>query len=271
VRKPIRIRGGHIFEKERTMRSRAVLAAVLVGLSASAELAAENQADKKAGATFEELFNGRDLTGWKGDERVWSVEDGLLTGQTTGEVQLEHNTFAIWTGGEVEDFVLRVQFRLEGDNNSGVQYRSRLHAPNGPFAVVGYQADIHPAANYTGMLYDEGGRGIAAERGQHVTFAADGQKEARPLQGKFDAVDLTKWNRLQVRAIGNRLVHKLNGKVTVRVIDKDAKQAERKGLLALQVHAGPPMKVQFKSIKLRRLSAAGAKREQAAKIDPASN
>jgi len=228
-------------ESSSIMRYFAILAWAFLFSSASAE------------EKFKELFNGHDLAGWEGDERIWSVEDGFLTGRTGGDVKLQHNTFAIWTGGEVDDFELRVEFRLEGDNNSGVQYRSRRFPEKGPFSVVGYQADIHPAANYTGMLYDEGGRGIVAERGQQVTLGADESKEVKPLPGKVEAADLGKWNKLEVKAVGNRLVHKLNGKTTVDVTDNDPKNAEARGILALQVHAGPPMKVQFKSVRLKPL------------------
>jgi hypothetical protein len=204
---------------------------------------------------FVELFNGKNLDGWKGDAKVWSVEEGLLTGKSPAaqEDKLKANTFAIWDGGEVGDFELVAEFRLEGDNNSGVQYRAQPNPKNGPFSIVGYQADIHPAANYTGMLYDEGGRGIAAERGQKVTLKADDKKEVKPLDGKFDPVDLSEWTTIEVQAVGNRLIHKINGDVAVDVTDEDAKNAEAKGLLALQVHAGPDMKVQYRSIKLKKL------------------
>ena len=203
---------------------------------------------------FVELFNGKNLDGWKGDEKVWSVEEGFLTGKSpeAKEDKLKANTFAIWDG-EVGDFELVAEFRLTGDNNSGVQYRAQPNPKNGPYSIVGYQADIHPAANYTGMLYDEGGRGIAAERGQQVTLKADDQKEVKPLEGKFDAVDLSDWTKLEVKAVGNHLVHKINGDVTVDVTDDDPKNAEAQGLLALQVHAGPDMKVQYRSIKLKKL------------------
>jgi hypothetical protein len=205
---------------------------------------------------YQELFNGKDLTGWEGDERIWSVEDGLLTGNTKG-VKLEHNTFCVWTGGEIADFELEVTFRMDGDNNSGVQYRSQSFPQNGKYAVIGYQADIHPAPNYTGMLYDEGGRGIAAERGQQVVLGPDGAKEVTKLPGKFEAVDLSKWHKLEVHAVGNHLVHKLDGEVTVDVTDNDPKNAEAKGVLALQVHVGPAMKAQFKSIRLKELKTTG--------------
>jgi hypothetical protein len=209
----------------------------------------------RAEEKFKELFNGKDLTGWDGDKRIWSVQDGLLTGQTTSDTKLEHNTFCIWTGGEVSDFELEAVFRLEGDNNSGVQYRSQKNPKNGPYSIVGYQADIHPAPNYLGMLYDEGGRGIAAEHGQQVTLGPGDAKEVKPLPGKVEAADLSKWNKLEVKAVGNHLIHKLSGEVTVDVTDNDPKNAEAKGLLALQVHAGPPMKVQYKSVRLKRVSA----------------
>jgi hypothetical protein len=207
----------------------------------------------EADSKFKELFNGRDLAGWEADEQIWSVEDGLLTGQTTPDTKLEHNTFAIWKDGEVDDFHLIAEFRLEGDNNSGVQYRSKRNPDKGKYSIVGYQADIHPAANYVGMLYDEGGRGIAAERGQRVTLGPNDSKDLKPQSGKLEPVDLTKWNKLEVIAKGNRLVHKLNGKETIELIDNDPKNAEAKGLLALQVHAGPPMKVQYKSVRLKSL------------------
>lgn len=223
----------------------------VVGVVHAQEETGENETE------FKELFNGRDLAGWEGDERIWRVEDGLLTGQTTPETKLKANTFAIWTGGEVADFQLKVVFRLEGDNNSGVQYRSQRNPKGGEYSLVGYQADIHPAANYVGMLYDEGGRGIAAERGQRVALAIDGEKQTEPLLEKAELkpVKLGEWTTLEVIARGNRLVHKINGETTVEVTDNDPENMELKGLLGLQVHAGPPMKVQYKSVKLKRLKA----------------
>jgi hypothetical protein len=206
--------------------------------------------DEKDDDRFKELFNGRDLAGWDGDKNIWSVEDGLLTGQTRTDKDLKSNTFAIWTGGEVGDFELKAVFRLLGDNNSGIQYRSQTKPEVTPHTVVGYQADIHPAANWVGMLYDEGGRGIVAERGQQAIIAADGKKEIKPLKVNIDPVDLADWTTLEIIAKGNHLIHKINGEVTVDITDDDEKQAEARGKLALQVHAGPPMKVQYKSIKL---------------------
>lgn len=202
---------------------------------------------------YEQLFNGKNLEGWDGDPAIWSVEDGVIVGQTQNGQKLERNTFLVWTNGEVGDFEARVVFRLEGDNNSGVQYRSQLAPKNGKWSVIGYQADIHPAGNYAGMLYDEGGRGIAAENGQRVAFAADGTKsvDGEAVDAKR-TVDFSDWSTIEIKAVGNKLVHTLNGDVTVEVTD-DAKEAEARGILALQVHAGPPMRVEFKSVELKRL------------------
>src|SRR6056297_3263506 len=122
---------------------------------------------------FRSLFNGKDLTGWEGNPELWSVEEGVITGITKGPDHLKYNQFLIWDG-EVADFELRLEFRVEGSNNSGVQYRSKLMENVGEWSVGGYQADIHPNPNYTGMLYDERGRGIVASRGQKVTVTKNG-------------------------------------------------------------------------------------------------
>jgi putative heme-binding domain-containing protein len=198
-----------------------------------------------------ELFNGRDLSGWDGDPRLWSVEDGLLTGRTSPENKIEENTFAVWTGCDVADFDLKVVFRMEGDNNSGVQYRSERF-PESKWRMKGYQADVHPLPAYAGMLYEEEGRKILAEAGQHVSINGDNSKVVSSAEEKPAKSDFNKWNELEIIAEGNHIIHKLNGKVTVDVKDFDAQHARSSGLLALQLHKGPPMKVQFKSVQLTR-------------------
>ncbi|AMV17005.1 family 16 glycoside hydrolase [Planctomyces sp. SH-PL14] len=200
---------------------------------------------------FVDLFNGKDLTGWEGDPTLWSVEDGAITGKTDGK--LPYNKFLIWKDGTLTDFEVRLVFRLEGDNNSGVQYRSARLKDAGEYVVGGYQADIHANPPYTGMLYDERGRGILAERGQKVVVGADGKREITKLEGTVEAVDLTKWNELTIIGRGNHIVHKLNGQVAVDITDNQEKDRELEGVLALQVHAGPAMKAQFKSVKLKNL------------------
>jgi len=199
---------------------------------------------------FRSIFNGKDLSGWRGNMRRWSVKDGAITGTTTKEHPLQYNQFLIWDG-TVSDFEFKAEFRLMGENNSGVQYRSQAIEGAGDFRIKGYQADIHAKPAFTGMLYDEGGRGIVAQRGQRVVVNDKGEKS---VVGKTDPVvqeDLTKWNTIEIRAVGNRLVHLINGKVTVDITDQDTKNREFKGLLALQIHKGKTMVIQFRNLKLR--------------------
>lgn len=206
-----------------------------------------------AAQEFKSLFNGKDLSGWSGDETLWSVQDGAITGTTTKENPLPHNKFLIWDG-EVSDFTFKAQFRLVGNNNSGVQYRSQRFGQDTEFRVRGYQADIHANPPYTGMLYDEGGRGIVAQRGQKVTVNNDGKIEVTGKTSEVVEEDLGKWNSIEVTCVGNRLIHKINGKVTVDITDNDEKNREFAGLLALQIHAGAPMTIQFKDLQLKKTS-----------------
>lgn len=202
---------------------------------------------------FRSLFNGKDLNGWKGDTSLWSVEDGAITGKTNGPDHLKYNKFLIWDG-KVEDFEFRCQFRLEGNNNSGVQYRSVHDKKKGEFVCVGYQADIHSKPEFTGMLYDEKGRGIIARRGEKVTVGADGKKTVTKLDGAVKPVDLTKWHELTIIAKGNRLIHKVDGIVTVDITDNQKEHAETSGVIAFQVHRGQAMKAQFRNIRLKKLN-----------------
>jgi putative heme-binding domain-containing protein len=199
---------------------------------------------------FESLFNGKDLTGWEGDPELWSVQDGCITGITKGPDHLEYNKFLIWKG-TAADFEFRCEFRLEGNNNSGVQYRSVHAKDKGNFVCAGYQADIHANPPYTGMLYDERGRGILAKRGEKVVVAEDGNKTVSPLDGEVTALDLTEWHELTIIAKGNHLIHKVDGVVTVDITDNQKAQAETEGRIAFQVHRGPAMKAQFRNVRIK--------------------
>ncbi len=203
---------------------------------------------------FESLFNGKDLSQWKGDLKRWSVEDGAITGQTTAGNLLTYNTFLIWKGGEPSDFELRMKFKIVG-GNSGVQYRSKVIDAE-KFVVSGYQADIDTNSQYTGMNYEEKGRTFLAQRGEKVEIAADGKKTATPIGDKDELRKKIKkedWNEYTVVAKGNRLTHIINGVVMSEVIDNQKDKAATSGVIALQVHQGPPMKIQFKDIQLKRL------------------
>jgi hypothetical protein len=200
-------------------------------------------------AEMQSLFNGRDLEGWSGDEKVWLVRDGQIRGSTVDNPVAE-NTFLVWQGGDVADFRLTYKARLEGDNNSGVQYRSALKDPK-TWKVVGYQADMHTNPEYVAMLYSEGtGRAIVATRGQKVVVDAEsGKPEVVDQTTEVTPVDISQWHEYEILARGNHLIHYLDGKVAVDIVDNHKEKVD-KGIVALQVHAGPPMTVFFKDIQL---------------------
>jgi hypothetical protein len=206
---------------------------------------------------FRDLFNGNNLTGWEGNPQYWSVQNGLITGQTTEESPLPFNQFLTWQGESLNNFELRMKVRVEGNNNSGIQYRSRLMPERGEYVVGGYQVDIHPKPEYNAMLYEERGRGIIAEAGQKVIIAEDGTKWIVGSTGPVSQAKMSDWNEYSVIVQGNRLIHKLNGKTTVEIIDHQIEKRALEGTIALQIHQGPPMKVQFKAIQLKKLPDGG--------------
>ena len=199
----------------------------------------------------EDLFDGTSLKGWSGDPRLWRVEAGAIVGETdTNGRKIDANTFLIWEGGEVGDFELTLKARVLG-NNSGLQYRSVIRDP-AKWSVKGYQMDMHPKQEYLGMLYEEGGRGISCLRGQKVKLVKDGKPA---VTGKLEVpeVDLSKWNEYRVVAKGNVLQHYVNGVLAAEIVDEDPDKGALRGHIALQVHAGPAMKAEFKDLKLTRL------------------
>jgi hypothetical protein len=207
---------------------------------------------------YQSLFNGKDLSGWAGKTEFWTVKDGAIFGQTTKDKPTKGNTFLVWQGGEVGDFVLKAKVRFSG-NNSGVQYRSELVGKPEDFVVKGYQADLHPKPEFFGMLYAEKWRGIVAKRFQRVIVGEDGKPEVIGAVGDKDQklVD-NEWNELTIIAVGNRQIHQVNGVTTMDLTDNHP-EAKRKGILALQLHAGAPMTVEFKDIALRHLKGKAAK------------
>jgi hypothetical protein len=209
-----------------------------------------------------QLFNGKDLTNWEGDPKFWSVVDGAITAKSTPENPVPHNTFIIWKGGEASDFTLTLKYKMTpGDDkkytNSGVQYRSNV-IDAAKFIVGGYQADLEYGDNHSGILYEEKGRGILAKRGEQVVIK-QGEKPANPIievTGKTGdskeiqaAINKDDWNEYKIVAQGNRVQQYINGKLTVDVTDETA-EAPKSGVIALQMHKGSPMQVQFKDIVL---------------------
>ncbi|MBB3207450.1 putative heme-binding domain-containing protein [Rhodopirellula rubra] len=201
---------------------------------------------------FEILFDGKTLDGWKGLDEFWSVVNGAIQGQTTADRPTNGNTFLIWQGGDVGDFEFRCKVRFEG-NNSGVQYRSKLVDAD-TFALAGYQADLHPKQEYFGMMYGERtGRGIIATRGQRVIVGTDGKSKVIGKVGNDTELIGEEWNDLRIVAVGNRMIHQVNGITTLDLTDHH-KDATTSGKLGLQLHAGPPMKVEFRGLLMRPLS-----------------
>ena len=210
---------------------------------------------------FVKIFNGKDLTGWGGNPKFWSVKDGAISGQTTADNPAKGNTFMIWTNGTVGDFEFRCSFRLtpgdsQGFANSGIQYRSKVVDPAN-WVVHGYQADMEAGSTYTGILYEEGGRGIMVGRGEKVVWSQDGKKQVAGSVGKADeiqaAIKKGDWNDYVIIAKGNHLQQFINGNQTVDLVDEEAAKRAMSGVLALQLHAGPPMMAQFKNIRIKKL------------------
>ena len=203
-----------------------------------------------------EIFNGKDLTGWKGNLELWSVDkDGCITGTTTAEKPLKFNTFLIWDAGKVSNFELEFDYKIGKEGNSGVQYRSKV-VKEDDFIVGGYQADIDASLQYAGINYEERGRGILAQRGQRVTIDKAGAKKEESIgDGKElgKAIKSEDWNHYKLVANGNKLSHMINGKLMSEVIDDQEGKAAVEGVLAFQIHQGPPMVIQFKNIKLTEL------------------
>ncbi|WP_160168194.1 family 78 glycoside hydrolase catalytic domain [Rhodopirellula sallentina] len=207
-------------------------------------------ANAEAPEGFVCVFNGTNLEGWKGGDE-WSVEDGALTGVADGT--LTANRFIVWQGEPLKNFELQVMVRVSAEGNSGLQYRGKVRPDLGPYRVSGYQCDIvakQPA--YNGMLYEEQGRRILARQGKTVVIDAEGQPwitQSKP------AVSFApdQWHRYRILAEGNHLRHWIDDQKTVDVIDLDESGRALEGVLAVQVHVGPPMKIQFKDFYLKRL------------------
>lgn len=218
----------------------------------SASIQAQQDGAPAPEADFVELFDGRSLSGWTGQAELWRVEAGVLVGSTHGH-KIPRNSFLIWKGGEVANFDLRVQIRVLGKNNSGVQYRSRV-VDASKHSVQGYQADLHSKPAYHGMLYEEGGRGIVAQNGQTIRLTAAGKREVGGAPTTESPADISKWHELRVLARGRTLEHFVDGRRTVRIVD-DSNRRSMSGVIAIQLHRGAPMRVELRSVRLRQLPA----------------
>jgi len=195
------------------------------------------------------IFNGKDLSGWEGKPDGWWVEDGAITGQSTKEKPCRKHHYLMWRGGKPADFELRLSYRIVG-GNSGIQLRSR-ELPN--WDTRGYQADLEAGDRWTGALFEHARGGIAM-RGTKVVIDEDGTKHITNVANPAELdkhVKKEDWNEYHVIARGNEIILKINGVVMAHAIDNEKGKAARSGIIALQMHPGPPMKVQFKDIRIR--------------------
>ena len=223
----------------------------------AATLVLTTLADEKS---LKSIFDGKTLKGWNGDPKFWSVKDGAITGQTTKENPTKGNTFIIWEGGKLKNFVLELDFKIVG-GNSGIQYRSFKKPGNHDgWRIGGYQADFESGDRYSGICYGEGFRGMLSLRGQKTTLSLNDkgklQKKAETFGDTKEigkAIKKKQWNSYRIVAKGFHFTQYINDVKTTELIDNDEKSRRADGLLALQLHVGPPMNVQFKNIRLKHL------------------
>src|SRR5690606_31028945 len=254
-----------IMKKQRNYSPRKQALMAMVALVCVACGNSANTQQESDGGSID-IFNGTSLDGWRGDTNFWRVENGAIVGEITPGTDLPHNTFLIWDGGRPADFEFVAEYRMTGNGNSGVNYRSEELAEL-PFALRGYQADIDAANTYTGQNYEERGRTILAFPGQqmhlppvdgeigeyaigNIWTAAEetanlGDREALKANMKIDD-----WNEIRIVAVGNNLKHYINGVLMSEIVDDDETNRKLEGLIGLQLHTGPPMKIEYRNIQL---------------------
>lgn len=241
---------------------RFVLISLICSLSHLAVAEELVKAPDEAG-DFLKIFNGTDLTGWDGDLQLWSVKDGVIHGETTEEHPAQGNTFIIWKDGATKDFELRLSFRCNATNNSGIQYRSKHITDDkvrNKWVVRGYQHELRNETtlpNVSGFIYDEGGkRGRICLAGEKASWETDGKKVTETLidqEGWKSLFNLDDWNDVVIIGKGNHIQHYMNGRLILDFTDNEPKLALAEGVLALQLHAGKPMWTEFKNIRIKEL------------------
>ena len=234
----------------------ALAVTLLLPMTRAANPMASNDAD----VGFHSIFDGHSLTGWEaGNPIYWRVEDGAITGRITRERPCTTNQYLVWRGGELADFELKLEGRLNGDGaiNGGFQFRSRLLPDHD---LCGYQVDNNLRTHWLVRLYDEYGRHDLALRGQRAVFDTSGARSVSTIEGAVGPAKfrLEDWHEYHLTCLGPQCTLRVNGQVVAEVIDHDPRRAEAQGVLALQLHSGPPTVAQFKNIRLKVLKPAKA-------------
>ena len=221
-------------------------------------MAAAHAADEE----FKSIFNGKDLTDWDGNTKLWSVKDGVIIGETTKENPTKGNTFLIYKGGEnkgdLKNFDLKLSFRMSAAGNSGIQYRSKDLGNN---VMQGYQYDINVAGfPQMGKLYDERGtRGYLAINGEKVAWDNTTTVKTKVIEPLPDLDKMktlwkkTDWNEAEIIATGNHIIQKLNGVIVVDFTDNNDTKKLLSGFMGIQIHAGAPMKIEVKDVVLKEM------------------
>jgi hypothetical protein len=207
---------------------------------------------------FQTIFDSKTLTGWEGNPTYWRVEAGTLVGEITPATVIKSNTFIIWRGGRPKDFELKLDYRITPEGNSGINYRSAVVpdavTPDNQFAMRGYQFDLDGRNRYPGNNYEEKGRLFLAVRGQ-MTRVVGGRPPVLVSslgdERELGAVVNGDWNAVHITARGNVLTHAINGRVMTVVVDDDAPNRPADGLIGMQVHVGPPMKIEYRNVRLK--------------------
>ena len=200
---------------------------------------------------FIPMFNGMDLTGWEGMPGAWEVRDGAIVSESTPDKPTKRSHYLYWKGGEPGDFEMRCRYRISGEGgNSGIQFRS-LPRPN--WDNWGYQADMDTAGVYTGCLYQHE-RGLVAQRGEKVVIDPAGKKTITQFADSAELLKAVKdddWNEYRIVAKGRHVALWINGTLMCEAEDHEEKYSLPKGMISLQMHAGPPMRVEFKDLRIR--------------------
>jgi hypothetical protein len=208
---------------------------------------------------FQPIFDGKTLAGWEGSPAYWRAENGALVGEIVPSTVIRSNTFIIWRGGTVADFELKLDYRISEAGNSGINYRSVVVpdpvTPENRFAMRGYQFDLDGRKRYDGNNYEEKGRLFLAVRGQMTRVVGSRPPIVLSSFGTADelaAISTTDWNAAHLIVRGNTAIHVLNGRLMSMTIDDDPPNRRLDGLIGVQVHTGPPMRVEYRNIRLKR-------------------
>ncbi|MFS4482752.1 DUF1080 domain-containing protein [Hyunsoonleella sp. 2307UL5-6] len=250
-----------------------VLFCLVIATIQSSFVSCKKKQNQKVETQFQSIFNGKDLEGWNGDPTYWRVENGILTGEVTPETILKRNSFIIYEKEQPENFELKLEYRVSESGNSGINYRSEI-IKNKPFALRGYQCDIDGKNRFTGQNYEEKKRTTLAYMGETVnipqmpdsipksnlrknvkkncwqTRTVIHTKEKSELKSKVKPND---WNKVHLIVKDNKMQHFVNGVLFSEVTDLDENNRSKKGYIGVQVHVGPPMKIEYRNVLLKPL------------------